>query len=114
MDSVVVKSLVCVKNGVFIELDAVRDDFWLYLGKHAGWACLSQAIKRWEEVDDPLLYEIIAIMPAHMPEPSPVLLLANVLGRKRDAVEEYIHSTLLPYILSSSRQGAMDVTLRFP
>ena len=80
-----IQSLIFHKNGTFIEVDTPFNEFFLRLSPKAGYThfvAISQP-----RSDQLKHFELVAVLPANSPEPSPLVSNKGVLWYRQAAIE---------------------------
>ena len=105
LDQLAVTAAFALDNGLFLDVPDRRGNFWLYLGDLVGWGRFSRRVNRKPDCVMSTVFELVEVLPAHSPAPSPVLSLANVLWRRREAIEAERDIPFLRELLTALGQG---------
>jgi len=103
---VAVTSAFSLDNGLFLDVADREEDFWLCLGDLVGWGRFSKRTHRKPGCVIPTLFELVEVLPAHSATPYPVVLIANVLWRQKEAIEAERYTPLFQGLLSALEKGS--------
>lgn len=78
-----------LEKGFFLSVPEEEKGFWLYLGAPIGWGRWEKLSNRMETAD-PTLFELVEVLPACSPAPSPLASVPGVLWSRQEAIEAEI------------------------
>ena len=100
VNSIGLDSLYFAWTGLVLWLRRDREDFWVYLGKHAGWGRFTNSNRMRGLARDwgigRIPFELAEIVPADAPQPHPQFRPWRCLGRKGESREPLHEAILAP------------------